>query len=157
VSSSRVVFVGAISIILGFYVYGFRSADVNHQSVAYAHLFQLQANQIALSGIDWGVNIMPSNPSGYSLNVSGKPYFGGELDIRIEGISTTEARIRATGKFKTHEAKIIAIVKKHSAVPAPPAWKKKWNQWAVETVYPDIRKKEFEDIFTNLKRYATAN
>jgi len=151
-SSSRVIFVGAISIILGFYVLGLRSADANHQSIAFAHLYQLQANQIALSGIDYAVNEM--GKSRKSFERTNIPYFEGFLDVRIDtsGFPATQASVVTIGRYKTHEARLTAIVQ----TPSSQVRKKKWNRWEIQSVYPEIRKEEFEAIYTNLKRYSNA-
>lgn len=129
--NARVIFVGAVSVILGLYSVGLERADRAVSRVAEVHAYQLQAEEIAKGGVAMAVQAMGSSKPSQLPSMSPRPMFGGTASYVVDeqGLASDEARITAQGVFQGHTVTREVVVKLRSVSSGP---KKKWSNW--ETV-----------------------
>ncbi len=113
--TSKIVFISGLYIIMGFYMLAFKTSNEAMDSVARNQAVQNQAEQIAMSGIYYEINdISQWWPASYwwnTFNASsyygswfhfvGKSFANGTLDVTVTALSSTTARITATGYYGT--------------------------------------------------------
>lgn len=145
--NSRVIFVGAVSIILGLYSVGLQKAERAVNRVGETHAYQMQAEEIAKGGVALAINKMgtskPSTlPTLFSLSM-----FGGTVSYIVDdaGLSSNEARITAQGIYKGHQVSRVAVVRITSTTSSK---KKKWTNWETVKVFTKYADSEYTNPYT---------
>ncbi|MBI4418821.1 MAG: hypothetical protein HY563_08585 [Ignavibacteriales bacterium] len=132
--NARVIFVGAVSVILGLYSVGLERANRAVARVAEVHAFQMQAEEIAKGGVALAINQMGTSKPNTLPALTGLSMFGGTVSYVVDdqGLAADEARITAQGVYLGHTVVHEAVVKLTSVEAV--SKKKKWSNWqAVKT------------------------
>ena len=61
--SSKIVFVGAVAVIVGLFGFGIKKAEKKAADIATAHAYQLQAKNLAEQGLQVAARKLPRNAS----------------------------------------------------------------------------------------------
>lgn len=129
--NARVIFVGAVSVILGLYSVGLERADRAVSRVAEVHAYQLQAEEIAKGAVSLAVHAMGTSKPSQLPSMSPRSMFRGTASYAVDdqGLASDEARITAQGIFQGHTVTREVIVRLTSTQGGPK--KKKWSNWEV--------------------------
>ncbi len=102
--NSRVLFIAAISAMLGMYSLGIKKADQKAVTIPIARAYKMQAKEISKGGVGMALNgLMNSRRWQVYDRARGKPMLNGELDYYVMNYSLygwNYAYIQATGTFK---------------------------------------------------------
>lgn len=133
--NSRVIFVGAVSMIIGLYAVGLQKAERAVNRIGQVHASQMQSEEIAKSGVSLAVNAMGTSKPSPLPSLSNQSAFGGALSFMVDdaGLAADEARITSMGIFGDHQAMRVAIVK--LTPPSSTTTKKRWSSWEIVRVY----------------------
>lgn len=145
--NARVIFVGAVSVILGLYSVGLERAERAVGRVAEVNAYQMQAEEIAKGGVAMAINKLGTEKPTTLPSQSAMAMFGGTVSyvVNDQGLGADEARIRATGIYQGHTAVREAVVKLTSTQEKK---KKRWNNWEVLRVRTEFAASEFENRYT---------
>lgn len=146
--NARVIFVGAVSVILGLYSVGLERAERAVGRVAEVHAYRMQAEEIAKAGVAMAINKLGTAKPNTLPRQAIMSMFGGTVSYVVDddGLGEDEARIRATGTFQDHTMVCEAIVQLTSTTKEKK--KKKWNNWEVLRIRTEYSASEFEDSYT---------
>ena len=124
--NSRVMFIAAISAVLGLYTLGIHRADSRVQSIPLTHAYKMQAKEIAKSGVGMAIQqvIRHKRWVERSTDVS---ILGGNLNytaINFSQFGYNWAYVYVTGEFKKQTVNAYAWVEQV-----------KKNKWAIKQIY----------------------
>jgi hypothetical protein len=144
--NSRVIFVGAVSIILGLYSVGLQKAERAVDRVGEIHAYQMQAEEIAKGGIALAINKMGTSKPSALPSLANLSMFGGTVSYVVDdaGLSSDEARITAQGIYKGHQVSRVAVVTLTSTSGKK---KKKWSNWEIVKVFTKYADAEFTNPY----------
>ncbi|MGH2567232.1 MAG: hypothetical protein ACRDGA_02755 [Bacteroidota bacterium] len=147
--SAKVVFVSGFCIILGIYSYGFRNTDSKLQNIGAIHSYEVQADEIAKSGIAHAINALGAAKPHALPSLNTKSLFSGTLAYSCDdvGLAIDQVRITSTGKFQGQQITRVAIVKLVATTALVGKKKKKWNQWVTEKVFFSKSANEFSSAY----------
>ena len=80
--NSRVMFVAAVSAMLGLYSLGIKKADQSIQSIPMTQAFRMQAKEISKAGVQHSVTRIRKSKAGWEV-VSRKPFMRGYLTYTV--------------------------------------------------------------------------
>lgn len=145
--NSRVIFVGAVSIILGLYSVGLQKAERAVERVGEIHAYQMQAEEIAKGAIALAINKLGTSKPASLPTLSNLSMFGGTASYVVDdaGLSSDEARITAQGIYKGHQVSRVAVVRLTSTTISK---KKKWSNWETVKVFTKYADSEFTNPYT---------
>jgi hypothetical protein len=145
--NSRVIFVGAVSIILGLYSVGLQKAERAIGRVGEIHAYQMQAEEIAKGGVALAITKMGTSKPSALPTLSNLSIFGGTVSYVVDdaGLPSDEARITVQGIYKGHQVSRIAVVRLTSAVHTK---KKKWSNWETVKVFTQYAQAEYANPYT---------
>jgi hypothetical protein len=130
--SSKIVFVGAVAVIIGLFGFGIKKAEKKSADIATAHAYQLQAKTLAERGLQVATQTLPRNAHAV-INRS----FVRETNAGTYGYTTnntdlpaTQARITSYGIMNGQKATLISTLEELPAGPRP-GNVKSWNGWKV--------------------------
>ncbi len=145
--NSRVIFVGAVSIILGLYSVGLQKAERAVDRVGEIHAYQMQAEEIANGAISLAINKMGTSKPVLLPTLSNLSMFGGtgSYVVNDAGLAiANEARITAQGIYKGHQVSRVAVVR---LVTSTSSNKKKWTNWETLKVFTKYADSEFTNPY----------
>ncbi len=149
--NSRVIFVGAVAVVMGLYSVGLQKAERAVERVAEVHAYQMQAEEIAKSGVVLSINALGSAKDASKFpNVSNKSIFSGTVSYRVTDLPGSDALVRSTGVYKGHTVIREAVVRLTSTTSITK--KKKWSNWEVVKVKSTFASSEFDDQYTTQHR-----
>lgn len=145
--NSRVIFVGAVSIILGLYSVGLQKAERAVERVGEIHAYQMQAEEIAKGAIALAINKLGTSKPASLPTLSNLSMFSGTASYVVDdaGLSSNEARITAQGIYKGHQVSRVAVVRLTSTTISK---KKKWSNWETVKVFTKYADSEFTNPYT---------
>ena len=145
--NSRVILVGAVSIILGLYSVGLQKAERAVDRVGEIHAYQMQAEEIAKGGIALAVNKMGTSKPAALPSLSYLSVFGGTVSYVVDdaGLPSNEARITVQGIYKGHQVSRIAVIRLTSTSGSK---KKKWSNWETVKVITQYAEAEYTNPYT---------
>ncbi len=135
--SSKVVFLAAVSLMIGFYAIRITQADKVVADVGTTRSLNFQAGEIAKAGIECTIYELTflTNPNRLTQT---KSILGGTVTYTRNnlGLSSTEERVTTTGTFGGQSRTLVAILIQKSTQTVNLGKKlKTWSNWAVEKVY----------------------
>ena len=145
--NSRVIFVGAVSIILGLYSVGLQKAERAVNRVGEVHAYQMQAEEIAKGGIALAVNKMGTSKPSTLPPPLFLSMFGGSVSYVIDDVGldpSSETRITVQGIYKGHQATRVAVIRLTSTSGTK---KKKWSNWETVKVFTQYAASEFTNPY----------
>lgn len=133
--NSRVIFVGAVSIILGLYSVGLQKAERAVGRIGEVHAYQMQAEEIAKGGVALAINKMGTSKPATLPSLSALSIYGGTVSYAVDdaGLPADEARITSVGTYQGYKVTRIAVVRLTSTVSG--TRKKRWSNWEVVKVF----------------------
>jgi hypothetical protein len=140
--NSRVIFVGAVSIILGLYSTGLQKAERAVNRVGVIHSFQVQAEEIAKAGISLAIESLGTSKPSPLPSLSNLSIHGGTVRYVTDesGLASDEVRITSISEYQSYRVTKTAIVKvsKISATT-----RKKWANWEIVKVSTQFEAGQF--------------
>ncbi len=145
--NSRVIFVGAVSIILGLYSVGLQKAERAVSRVGETHAYQMQAEEIAKAGIALAINKLGTSKPSPLPTLSNLAIFGGTVSYIVDdaGLGSNEARITVDAIYKGHQVSRIAVVRITSSSTSK---RKKWTNWETVKVFTKYAQSEYINPYT---------
>jgi hypothetical protein len=145
--NARVIFVGAVSVILGLYSVGLERSERAVQRVAEVHSYQMQAEEIAKGAVALAVNQMGTSKPTALPALVGRSMFGGVGSYVADdaGLSSDEARITARGVYNGHTVVREAVIRLTSTQSV--SRKKKWSNWETVKVTTRFEGSEYENQY----------
>ncbi len=145
--NSRVIFVGAVSVIMGLYTVGLQKAERAVDRIGEVHAYQMQAEEIARSGVSLAINKMGLSKPSKLPKLTGLSIFGGTVSYVVDdaGLPSDQARVTSTGTFMSHTATRVAVVRLTGTMKEK---KKKWSNWEIVKVYTQFSQSEFQNQYT---------
>jgi len=140
---ARVIFVGAVSVILGLYSVGLERSKRAVQRVAEVHAYQMQAEEIAKGAVALAVNQMGNSKPAALPTLTNRSMFGGvgSYVVDDQGLPSNEARIAARGIFHGHTVIREAVIRLTSTQSV--GRKKKWSNWETVKVTTKFEESEY--------------
>lgn len=147
--NSRVIFVGAVSVIMGLYTVGLQKAERAVGRIGEVHAYQMQAEEIARSGVSLAINKMGQSKPAKLPKLNGLSIFGGTVSYVVDdsGLPAEQARITAVGTFQGHQVTRTAVVALTGTTGGGKK-KKKWSNWEILKVYTQLSQSEFQNQYT---------
>ncbi|MBI2618823.1 MAG: hypothetical protein HYW57_01950 [Ignavibacteriales bacterium] len=147
--NSRVIFVGAVSVIMGLYSVGLQRAERAVGRIGEVHSYQMQAEEIAKAGVALAINKLENKKPSQLPKLNNLSIFGGIVSYVVDddGLPAEQARIKSTGTYKNHQAVRTAIVTLTGTTGGGKK-KKKWSNWEVVRVFTQFSGSEFENQYT---------
>jgi len=141
--NARVIFVGAVSVILGLYSVGLEKSERAVQRVAKVHSYQMQAEEIAKGAVALAVNQMGNSKPAALPTLTSRSMFGGIASYVVDdqGLASNEARITARGVFNGHTVVRQAVIRLTSTQSI--SRKKKWSNWEIVKVTTKFEGSEY--------------
>ena len=124
--NSRVMFIAAISAILGLYTLGIHKADSRVQSIPLAHAYKMQAKEIAKSGVGMAIQKIIRNGT-WVLREPSVNLLGGSMSytaINFSEFGQNWAYVYVTGVYKKQSVNAYAWVEQV-----------KKNKWAIKQIF----------------------
>lgn len=145
--NARVIFVGAVSVILGLYSVGLERSERAVNRVAEVHAYQMQAEEIAKGAVALAVNQMGNSKPAALPSMSGRSMFGGTASYVVDdqGLASNEARITAKGVYNGHTVSRVAVIRLTSTQTI--SRKKRWSNWETVRVTSVFAASEFENQY----------
>jgi len=143
--NTRVIFVGAVSVVLGLYSVGLQRSERAVQRVAEVHAYQMQAEEIANGAVSLAINALGNTMPGTLPQLSSISMYGGTGSYMTDtyGLSANEVRITAFGTHEGHTVAREAVVKLTTASTT----KKRWSSWQILRVRSMFPASEFSNQF----------
>lgn len=145
--NARVIFVGAVSVILGLYSVGLERSERAVQRVAEVHAYQMQAEEIAKGAVALAINQMGTSKPSALPSLSGRSMFGGVASYVVDdqGLASNEARITAHGVYNGHTVIREAVIRLTSTQTV--SKKKKWSNWETVKVTTKFETSEYTNQY----------
>lgn len=141
--NARVMFIAAISAVLGLYTLGIQKADSRVQSIPLNHAYKMQAKEIAKSGVGMAIQRIIRN--GHWIDrVSNTNLLGGTMSstaINFSQFGQNWAYVYVTGKYKRQTVNAYAWVEQV-----------KRNKWAIKQIYTSTSNSNGD--FAGLEQFA---
>ena len=128
--SSKIVFVGAVAVIVGLFGFGIKKAEKKAADIATAHAYQLQAKNLAEQGLQVAARKLPGNASAASKKsyerTTNQGTFGYSYDN--DGMPSGQVKIVAYGIANGKKATLVATLEELPSGPKP-SGVKSWKGW----------------------------
>ena len=123
--NSRVMFIAAVSVVLGMYTLGIQKADSRVQSIPLTHAYKMQAKAIAKSGVGMAVQKLLKRTN-WIENVTNVEIHGGNLNytaVNFSEFGQGWAYVYVTGSYKNQSVNAYAWVRQVNAY-----------KWAIKSI-----------------------
>jgi len=124
--NSRVMFIAAISAVLGLYTLGIHKADSRVQSIPLSHAYKMQAKEIAKSGVGMAIQRIIKNGKWVNRTTEAS-LLGGSMTytaINFSQFGYNWAYVYVTGTYKKQTVNAYAWVEQV-----------KKNKWAIKQIF----------------------
>lgn len=154
--NSRVIFVGAVAVVMGIYSVGLQKAERAVDRVAEVHSYQMQAEEIAKGGVALSINALGTSKNVSTFpNVSNKSMFGGTVTYRVTDLPGNDALVTSTGVYKGHTVVREVVVRITSTQSI--SKKKRWSNWETVKTRSIFGASEFTNQYTTQYREGEIN
>ncbi len=128
--SSKIIFVGAVAVIIGLFGFGIKKAETTSADIAYAQAFRLQAKTLAEQGLQLCVRYMPGNVSdtdegSYTRETTAGTY---GWSITKNDLPANRLRITSYGVLNDQKATMVSILEELPDGPRP-SNVRSWKDW----------------------------
>jgi len=132
--NSKVMLLGAVTVIIGMYALKIKEADRTVATIGGYRAYEFQALELAKSGIDLAVDeLSASNTSSFSRSNS---LMGGTVNYAVSYVDMDTRKITSTATVNGKTRTLTAYVAKAgSGTLAVGKKKKKWSRWTTVKVY----------------------
>ncbi len=128
--SSKIVFVGAVAVIIGLFGFGIKKAEKKAADIATAHAYQLQAKTLAEQGLQVASRKLPATANAASKKsyerTTSQGTFGYSYDNA--GMPTGQVKIISYGISNGHKVTLVSTLTELPNGPKP-AGVKAWKGW----------------------------
>ena len=133
--NARVIFVGAVSVVLGLYSVGLQRSERAVGRVAEVHAYQMQAEEIAKASVALAVYQLGTVKPTTFPQLSGRSMFNGTGSYTTSDAGGSDVKITATGLYNevrtdtviTHTVVRETVVRLSTASTT----KKRWSNWQI--------------------------
>jgi hypothetical protein len=156
--NARVIFVGAVSVVLGLYSVGLQRSERAVNRVAEVHAYQMQAEEIAKAATSLAIyQLGTTKPSTLPQLTTGRSMFKGTGSYSTADAGGSDVTITATGLFNekrwdeeaeaeitvTHTVVRVTVVRLSTAATT----KKQWSNWQIVKARTVFGSSEFTNQF----------
>jgi len=133
--NSKTIMLGAMSLLIGMYALKIKQADMTVADIGSARAQELQALELAKTGIDLAVNELTATSDGLSRTRT-KTLMGGTVKYTNTDMGYGEQRVTSTATFGRQVRTMTAyLTKVESGTYRDGRKKKKWSRWTVTKMY----------------------
>lgn len=139
--SSKIIFVGAVAVVIGMFGFGIKRAERASAEIAETHLYQVKAKTLALLGLEASIRRLPrtdsDSPVYDSVSTNEGPSFVSFYKYSTSSYTTTTPQVIVTayGVVNNQQVQFQAILQ-FVTPPAEPYSKPSgtmWNGWTGST------------------------
>ncbi|HEY4611787.1 MAG TPA: hypothetical protein VII11_02270 [Bacteroidota bacterium] len=143
--NSKAIMLGAISLIIGMYAVKIKQADQSVAQIGNSRGSELQALELAKTGVDLAVNELSATQNGISWRSRQKSILGGSVNYTIDNIAFGKEKVTVTATYNGQSRTVIAeLEKSHGGQQQISRRKKKnWSRWEVSKLYVKPNKKNW--------------
>lgn len=129
--SSKIVFVGAIAVIIGLFGFGLKKAEKQSAEMAAKHAYQINAKNLAEQGLQYAVKRLPRwinsvNPKSSDRSTKSGTY---GFAYEVSDLATGRVKVVSYGIANGQQATVTTILENTPPGPKPPTGVKAWNGW----------------------------
>ncbi len=133
--NSKVILLGAVSVIIGMYALKIKEADRTVATIGGYRAYEFQALELAKSGIDLAVDELSTNSNTSSFSRT-KTLLGGTVSYAVSYVDTDTRKVTSTATVSGKTRTLTAYLEKAgSGVVLSGKKKKKWSRWTTVKVY----------------------
>jgi hypothetical protein len=142
--SSKVILLGAVSMMIGMYALKIQQADSQVMNISGTRSNEYQAFELAKTGVDLAVTELSAINS--SLNgTRTQSLFGGTVTYVLAKIDADNEKVTSTAKFGTETRTLVAYL---AQTGSGSVWigkkKKNWSRWSTVKVYVEPNKLDWK-------------
>ncbi len=128
--SSKIVFVGAVAVIIGIFGFGIKRAEKGSVEIATTHATQLLVKSLANQGLNRGVEDLPALASSVTDRTEEITTSEGTIGYSrtITGMPASQVKIISYGIANGQKATVTTVVTELPDGPIPPGVKS-WRLW----------------------------
>lgn len=126
--SSKIVFVGAVAVIIGLFGFGIKKAEKKSSDIAMTHAYQLQSKGLAEQALQIAARRLPRTAKAVTNRELKAGTYGYTIDFT--GLPANQIRVTSYGLTNGQKASLISILEELPNGPKP-AKGKNWNGWKV--------------------------
>jgi len=128
--SSKIVFVGAVAVIIGLFGYGIKKAEKKSADIAIAHAYLLQAKTLAEEGLQVAARKLPANASAVNNRSFDKTTKDGTYGYTAtkDGMPAGQVKVTSYGIMNGQKTSMVSILQELPPGPKPTGVKA-WNRW----------------------------
>lgn len=130
--SSKIVFVGAVAVIIGLFGYGIKSAEKKSADIAIAHAYRLQAKSLAEQGLQVAARQLPRKVRDLrNKKAPEKDSKAGKYswEVTKDGMPREQLKITSYGKMNGQMVSLVSTLEELPRSKKRPENKKTWNGW----------------------------
>ena len=131
--SSKIIFVGAVAVIIGMFGFGIKKAERSSAEIAETHAFQLQAKALAEQGLQTVIRRLPRNTHARVPHDKNKDVKEGTYGYSVDASNIASGTLTVTsyGVVNTQKVTLVTVLKTISSGKKPTG--KSWNGWVQQS------------------------
>jgi len=131
--SSKIIFVGAVAVIIGMFGFGIKKAERSSAEIAENHAFQLQAKALAEQGLQVVIRRLPRNTHAKVPRAKTKDVTEGQYGYSVDASNVASGTVSVTsyGIVNTQKVTLVTVLKTIPRGKKPTG--KSWNGWVLES------------------------
>ncbi len=128
--TSKIIFVGAVAVIIGLFGVGLRKGEKTSADIASAHAYQLMAKNLAEQGLQVAARKLPRSANNveagsYETTTKEGKY---SYSYSIGGMPLGQVKITSYGITNSQKTTLVSVVEELPSGPKPEGVKA-WNGW----------------------------
>ena len=132
--SSKVILLGAVSLMIGMYALKIKQADRTISDIGSSRSEEYQATELAKTGIDLAVNELSTTT--ITNDTKTQSFFGGSVTYVLKKIDANNEKVTATATFGSQTRTLVAYLEQTAGGTYLVGKKKKnWSRWSTVKVY----------------------
>ncbi len=129
--SSKIIFVGAVAVVVGIFGFGIKKAEKESAQIAAVHAYKLQAKTLADQGLNLAVRRLPTSIGSVTpraeVRTTNEGTFG--YSSSVSDFGAGKVTVVAYGISNGQRANVTSVVQNFPAGTTLPAGTKAWNRW----------------------------
>ena len=135
--SSKIIFVGAVAVIIGMFGFGIKKAERSSSQIAETHAYQVQAKALARMGLGAAIRKqLPTVTGAYVPPPFSKTTTAGKYGYSISPYNATNQTVTVTsyGIVNDQRMDFVTVVVKYNGTPTANTWRGSSNGWQLKSL-----------------------
>lgn len=133
--NSKVMFLGAVTVIIGMYALKIKEADRTVATIGGYRAYEFQALELAKTGVDLAVNELSATTSLLSVTRT-RTLLGGTVTYAMSIVDWDKQKVTSTAKVNGQTRTLVAYLQKEGSGTIRDGRKrKKWSRWETTKIY----------------------